>query len=294
VPERFLFHAMRRDARTAPLVVTHHVTLRKGTDYIEIRTEVENTIRDHRLRVLLPSGAAGATTYLADAAFDVVERPIALRADNARYRELEVETRPQQTWTAVYEGKRGLAVVATGLPESTVRDIPERPIALTLLRGFFKTVLTNGEEGGEILGHHEFRYLIAPLGEAPDAGRLCRLGQRLAAGVRMVQIEQRDLREQTADCPAERTLPSSHSFLSVGSSQAAVTSIRRQAGTEIGTIRMFNPTQTGMEVPVAFDGPVKEARLVDLAGRAGDPLNPDSVGARVLLKPKQIATVRLE
>jgi len=120
VPQRFRFHTMRRSEQLEPLIVTHHVTLRQASQVVEVRTEVENTIRDHRLRVLLPSGA-NAETYLADQAFDVVERPIALRADNARYKELEVETKPQQSWTAVHDEGRGLAVVATGLPESAVR-----------------------------------------------------------------------------------------------------------------------------------------------------------------------------
>ena len=57
---------------------------------------------DHRLRVLLPSGAQ-ADTYLADTPFDVVERPIALREDAHLYRELEVETKPQQSWSAVFD-----------------------------------------------------------------------------------------------------------------------------------------------------------------------------------------------
>lgn len=293
VPERFDFPALRRETRLTPLVVTHFVTLRKGSDHVEVRTEVQNTVRDHRLRVLLPSGATEAKTYLADAAFDVVERAIALRADNARYKELEVETRPQQTWTAVHHAKRGLAIVATGLPESTVRDVPERPIALTLLRGTMRTVFTNGEEGGQLLGHHEFRYLIVPLASAPDAGKLCRLGQRLAGGVRAVQIEQRDLREQAADNPTERTLPPSHGFMSVGAAQAVVTSVRRQTGTEAATIRLFNPTSGGLEVSLVLDRAPKRAQLVDLKGRPNGPVNVDAGVAKVAVKPKQIVTVRL-
>jgi len=293
VPEAFAFQTMRRDERLAPLVVTHHVTLRKGSDQVEVRTEIDNTVRDHRIRVLLPSGATTATTYLADAAFDVVERPIALRDDNARYKELEVETRPQQSWTAVFQKGRGLAVVSTGLLESTVRDIPERPIALTLLRGCRKTVFTNGQEGGQILGHHEFRYLIVPLSGAPDSGRLCRLGQRLAGGVRAVQIERRDLREQAVDGPTERTLPPSHGFLTVGSAEAVVTSIRRQEGPEVATVRAFNPTPSAIDLRLKPCGTIRSAQTVDLEGKGGQAIPCDDQGARLSVPPKRIVTVRL-
>jgi dipeptidase D len=63
--------------------------------------------------------------------------------------ELEVEMKPQQTWTAVYDARRGLAVIAPGQLESAVRDLTERPIALTLFRGTRRTVLTDGEPGGQ-------------------------------------------------------------------------------------------------------------------------------------------------
>ena len=111
LPAEFRFARMIRSEQMADLVIDSFITLRQGSDRIEVRTTVNNTVRDHRLRVLLPTGAH-AESYLADGAFDVVERPIALPGDNHRSRELAVETRPQQTWTAVADRRRGLAVVA--------------------------------------------------------------------------------------------------------------------------------------------------------------------------------------
>jgi alpha-mannosidase/mannosylglycerate hydrolase len=128
---------------------------------------VENHAGDHRLRVLFPSGAQ-TDTNLADSPFDVVERFIALRPDNHLYRELEVETRPQQSWTAVFDQERGLAVVGAGLMECAVRDLPERPLALTLFRATRRTVGTNGEPDGQMRGRLEFDYCIVPLRGEPD------------------------------------------------------------------------------------------------------------------------------
>ena len=94
---------MSRSAELVNLVIDSLITLRAGADRVEVETTVHNVALDHRLRVLFPSGAA-ADTYLSDTPFDVVERPIALRADNHLYRELEVETKPQMSWTAVFDG----------------------------------------------------------------------------------------------------------------------------------------------------------------------------------------------
>ncbi len=71
-------------------------------------------------------------------------------------------------WTAVFDNDRGLAVVSTGLLENCYRDIPERTLALTLLRSTRTTVGTNGEPNGLLIGTSRFRYWLMPLTEAPD------------------------------------------------------------------------------------------------------------------------------
>ncbi|GAG91980.1 unnamed protein product, partial [marine sediment metagenome] len=118
VPRQFTFdNTMVRTDELVDLVIESSVNLRPGASDIEIQTVVKNVAEDHRLRVLFPSNV-DADTYLADTPFDVVERPIALNSDNYLFRELEVETKPQQSWTAIFEEGRGLAVVSTGLLET--------------------------------------------------------------------------------------------------------------------------------------------------------------------------------
>ena len=111
MPADFDFKTMRRSDELIELSLDTLVSLRAGADTVEC--EVHNTVRDHRLRCLFPTNVA-AETYLSDSPFDVVERPIALNAGGHVYRELELETRPQQSWTAVAGPGRGLAVVSTG------------------------------------------------------------------------------------------------------------------------------------------------------------------------------------
>jgi len=85
LPAEFRFDTMTRSDALVEVTVDSRVTLRGGARHVEIETTVDNCASDHRLRVLFPSDAA-ADTYLADAAFDVVERPIPLRAVIASWR----------------------------------------------------------------------------------------------------------------------------------------------------------------------------------------------------------------
>ncbi len=290
VPQHFRFDRMCRSEQTAPLRITSYVTLRKGAEDVEIRTVVENTVRDHRLRVLLPTGAR-ADTCFADGAFDVIERPIALRADNATLKELDVETRPQYTWTAVCDAGaagRGLAVVSTGLPEAAVRDLPGRPIALTLLRSFRRTVFTSGEEGGQIQGTHEFVWRIVPLAGSVPRTRLCRLGQQLAAPPRAEQVESRDAATATP------SLPASHSFLRLTPGQAVITAIQRRRDSEGLVVRMFNPTDTAIEETLELPREIGAAEQTDLEGRPRAVLKPAGNQVTLSVGAKQVVTVRLE
>jgi alpha-mannosidase/mannosylglycerate hydrolase len=290
VPATFHFDDhMSRSEELAPLVIDSHVTLRAGAERVEVETTVHNVAEDHRLRVLFPSGARGAVAYLADTPFDVVERPIPLRADNHLYRELEVETRSQLTWSAVYDGERGLAVISSGLLESAVRDQPERPLALTLFRATRRTVFTDGEPNGQLPGDLHFRYWLAPLAAAPDRVALCRLGQQLAAGLRSAQLRPADvaLHRQAA------LLPPVASLLQVDG-PAVVTSARWIGGSL--EVRMFNPTAAAGEAHLYFGSELPFAALQEVDAESNPLAEAQAVagGASVVtLGAKQIKTLRI-
>lgn len=289
VPAEFRFDRMARSERFAELVIDSLVSLRPGQQHLDVQTTIENNIDDHRVRVLLPSGTK-TKTYLADTPFDVVKRPIALRSDNHEYRELEVETKPQQFWTAVHDLKHGLAVVADGgLLESAVRDLPGRPIALTLFRGFRRTVFTDGEPGGQMRGPLSFRYAIVPLAGAPDRIRLCELGLHLAAGLRTVQLRAADI----AIFRCAQAVPATAGFVRVAGS--AVISSLRQTGSVL-ELRLFNPTSRRITAKLILSSHIRRpthAERIDSEGNplAALPLNRDRLN--LSLRPKQIITVRL-
>jgi alpha-mannosidase/mannosylglycerate hydrolase len=288
VPRAFDFGD--RAARTEELVallIDSHVTLRAGAARVEVQTQVHNTACDHRLRVLFPTGA-DAATYRADTPFDVVERPIPLRADNHLYRELEVETSPQRSWTAVHGGGRGLAVVSTGLYETAVRDLRERPIALTLFRSTRRTVMTNGEPNGQLLGDLNFRFWLVPLAGAPDPVALSLLGQQIAAGLRTVQLRAADL----ALCARTAANPAAGSLLAVDG-PVVVTSVRWVS--DALELRAFNPTAAKAVATVRFGAGVHVVgvQLVDLESTPLETPRAVEDGACTYeWAPKQIRTLR--
>ena len=296
IPAAFDQAAGRRSEERTTLVVEHHVTLRHGSEHVEVETRIDNTARDHRVRVLFPSHAREATHWLADAAFDVVERSIALREDNHLYRELEVETKPMQTWMAVHGASHGLAVVTEGgLLEGTVRDLPERPLALTLFRSTRRTVFTEGEPGGQLLGPLKFRYAIVPLQGAPERVKLAMLARKLAGAVRIVTfLPEEEQVHRKADQVGE---PLSRSFLSVEGD--LVISSFRHVGDAL-ELRLFNPATKPAGATVTFGDdlrkgwPPQSSQAINFEGNAiGEAVSLVSGKLTVKLNPKQIASYRV-
>ncbi len=293
VPADFDRKQMRRSDDMVELRIISKLTLRRDSRALEIESTVHNHASDHRLRVLFPSGA-DADTVWSDTPFDAVERPIALRKDNHLYRELEVETRPQQSWSAVFDQQRGLAVIADGLMEASVCDRSDRPIALTLLRATERTVMTDGEPGGQVQGELRFKYQVQPIKAGTfNPARLTEMGQQLAAGCRAVALTEAEIRQHRRST----ALPLEASMLAL-SGDAVLTSLRRVNG-EVEA-RLFNPMQASSQVQInpggLLDGQRTPTRMqaVDLEGRLlNEAVVTSSVDIQHELPAKKILTLRL-
>jgi hypothetical protein len=293
LPAAFDWHAGRRADRRTPLAIESRITLRAGAGAIDIETRTCNTVDDHRLRVLFPTGAS-TDTWLADSVFDVVTRPVALRSENHLYREKELQTKPQQSWTAVGDERRGLAVVcAGGLLEAAVPDRPDRPIALTLYRSTRRTVMTDGEPGGQLHGRDLcFRYRIVPLAGAPDRPHLFREAADLAGGIRGIHFDPVDLARARKCIPESPAPPPGLLEVSGG----AVLTSARKAGHAIET-RLFNPNEEPVTARVAFHPSlgIQTAAPVDFESQpAHQPIiHPMGNGQfEIPIGPKKIVTLR--
>jgi alpha-mannosidase len=102
-----------------------------GLPALRIHVTGDNRAGDHRLRLRVATGLAGAST-LADAAFHPVERvPLAISPDEART-ERVVPTAPLHRWVARFAGELGATLFSDGLAE--YESLSDGAVAVTLLR----------------------------------------------------------------------------------------------------------------------------------------------------------------
>ncbi|MBK8989195.1 MAG: hypothetical protein IPM39_24550 [Chloroflexi bacterium] len=174
-----------RSSKTSPLTIISFVELAANAGHVEIKTAVHNCVKDHRLRVIFPSGIQ-TDHSLSGMPFDVARFPILEQTNHdvpaalhglmlaGRYT-TPVQTRPFQNFITLAGERRSLSIFSRGLSEYEI--IPEQNgIALTLLRGVGwlarPDLLTReGDVGPHIftpeaqcLGTQTFEYAIYPHG----------------------------------------------------------------------------------------------------------------------------------
>ncbi|WJH34031.1 hypothetical protein N6H14_29380 [Paenibacillus sp. CC-CFT747] len=133
LPRAITGDRLNRSADYVPFRVATYVTLASESKRIDVRTEWDNTVQDHRLRALFPLGSPAAVSH-AESHFDVVERPVAIDETGHGWPETFVPQKPQQGFVSVNAVGKGLTVANKGLPEFEVLDDGRTTVALTLLR----------------------------------------------------------------------------------------------------------------------------------------------------------------
>jgi len=275
VPEEFDFHLNQRSPQLSLFVVEHLVTLRKDAAHVEIETTVHNNVRDHRLRILCPTGFADAETFWSDTPFDAIARPVQL-ADTHADREIQVEMTPQQNWVATGDSKHGLALLAPGQYESAVLDQPDRPLCVTLLRSFRRAVFTDGNEGGQIQGVHRFSMALKPFAGPLPAADLFQVAQSIAAPACSVTTELPDLRHMTI-LPS-KTLDQPRIAGRVVLSSCCLSEAK------LWNFRVFNPADEPQTIRLTG---ARSWKIVNMRGEGGKPLTE----CAVTVLPRQILTL---
>ncbi|MFE6996916.1 hypothetical protein ACFVAE_13210 [Microbacterium sp. NPDC057659] len=119
----------RRTASTAPLVTETTVELRDGEDFLRVSIDYVNTVADHRLRVLVPTGAAGLEESRSTGQYGTTVRG---REAEGGWGEFPLPTYP--AYRSASAG--GVSVLVQKLTEYELvsRDGQEDALALTLSR----------------------------------------------------------------------------------------------------------------------------------------------------------------
>ena len=282
----------RRSDETKELVITSRVTLNKGARRVDIRTEVDNTIRNHRLRVAFPTGIE-AEHACASGHFIVDERPrVPVKNANGEYWP-EMQTLPTQHFVDLSAEGHGLAVLHTGMTEYEACDDENATVRMTLLRAMGNMIVTWWEavgvfpdqDGSQLQRRMIFDYALYPHAGDWAAGEV--YGQAEALNVPLAPF-QITAGVQTGAMPPET------GFYSVEPANLIVAAFKQAQDRDSCILRVFNPTKEEIDGTIRVGSSLKEAYLADLNETRISALElPDGRALRVTVAPRRIVTVEL-
>jgi alpha-mannosidase len=282
LPESYDWIQRRRADARREVSLTLDVTLRAGARTVECEARLDNTVKDHRLRVLFASGVAGEDCF-ASQAFTVTRRRRGADPATADWKEHDLPERDTQGIIGVDDERGGLAILAgEGLHEASVLADRAGTIALTLMRGFRKTVRTPSDGRSQLLRPLSFRWLIAPFSGKAQPARLWQELTAFHAGLRVHAV--RSDEASTAKWMAR---------LRDGS---AVLSALKPAEDGDGVIvRVFNPTDAAVSDQLLFTDRFASAVEVDHAEEAvaGAAPQPAGTALTLALPPQRIRSYRV-
>jgi alpha-mannosidase len=250
-----------RSNRTAPVRIVSDLFLSHDAGMLEIVTTVENRARDHRLRVLFPTGVRTDTVW-ADSQFCVVQR----RQKTYKTSDFTIEhpaaVAPMQRFVAASDQRRGLVILTDGLPEyELILDRP-RTIAVTLLRcvGLLagEDLLTRpgGKAGwhsetpdAQCQGTHTFRYAVLPLHTSWEES-LAEVNQASET----FHLPLLCVRRKDAALP-----PLRGSFCSIDNPRVVFSALKDAEEGEGIVLRCYNPSEKEERAAVRFSGAVRQA-----------------------------------
>jgi alpha-mannosidase len=290
------------------------ITLRKGQKWVDIATDVDNTVEDHYLQVAFPSGISADTAF-AQGQFDVLERAVKLPYSET-YREPPQSEQPMNSFIDISDGINGLAILNEGMKAYEATDQSQPELRLTLLRSFPLRICVTQEmtdysqidKSSQCLGKHKFHYAVMPHQGNWEKANLWNAAEQFNLPLVI---------GQTAPTP-KGTEPLQKSFLEISDPRIAVSAIKRSEDGSGWVVRLFNPASSsiktkfrlnGGHAPSSSSSPVERlqkemalsgtgkrpwatARIVNLEERPEKTLVLDSKGwCDIEITPKKILTL---
>jgi mannosylglycerate hydrolase len=294
VPTELAPDRKRRSSHQTALSMVTRISLTASGKMVEFDTIVENTVRDHRLRVRFTPGIKTKTS-IADSQFAVVERT--QKEYDLRQFTIEhpAKVAPMQRFAAVKDAHRAFVLMACGLPEYELLDDGRGTLALTLLRcvGLLSAGDLITRPGGKAGWHfetpdaqspgtHRFRYAVASMSAQEFDG-----GSAVMEACEQFHLPLHAItRKDTNELSLEGSLLSTSGNLTLSALKVA----------EDGSgaiIRLYNPTSRSVEDVIQFVPEVDRAWLAGMDEQVRTPIDVvQGHGVPLTVGPHGVVTVK--
>lgn len=241
-----------RSPTMVAIPITIIVSLKIKSPLVDIKVILNNTAKDHRLRILFPTNLKEAEYSFAEGQFDVLKRAIKL-PESEGWKEHPYPTNPMWNFVDVSDGAKGFSVINDGLIEYEVTDDEKRAIAITLIRGFGKFVYERPTPEAQCLGEHCYRFKIYPHeGYWYDTDIF---KQTAFHNVNLQAIQ---------SAPTQGILPPIRSFIDISPGSVVLSGIKQSEDKKFLILRLWNTLEQDDNMRIRTSFKIKKAALMTL------------------------------
>lgn len=277
---------------TKPVKILSKFTLGKDDKMLKVRTTIDNTVENHRLRVAFPTGI-NADYANAAGHFTVDSRPrINQPKEDGSYWP-EMQTLPMQSFVDINDENNGFALLNSSITEYEYANDTAGTVYLTLFRAMGNMIVTWWEavgefadqKGSQLLREMTFDYAIYPHKGDWQEGEVYTQAEQLNQSPITYQV--------TGN--GEGSLPLEKSFLSISNPHLIFSSLKQSEDNNAVSLRVFNPTKevqtglitTGFALIQAYKTDLKEDRQEQITVL-------ENTKVEIKVNPNEIYTLRLE
>jgi len=253
--------------------VSTTVTLKAHCKTVEFSTVIDNTPKDHRIRVLFPTEITG-DEYLASQAFCFVKRKRGVSSEGVNYREPESYEKNTSGIISVGDNENKFSFIGKeGIHEVGV--YPDGTISAVMFRGFSREFHQKNSQTAQLNKKLTFSYAVC----LDDTDLF---------------YVQKKIFEKPITYMCESQLKSVNSIISLENGNAEVSVIKPLESNSGWVIRIYNPTPTLSENTIRVNIPkasLYETNLEEIIGREIQ-LNNNS--ANICIEPWKIKTLLIK
>ena len=239
-----------RSDRYKPYPIVNTVTVRKGQPWVEVVTQVDNTVEDHYLRVSFPTGI-NTDEVQAQGQFDVLTRPVQV-PDASLFDEPPIFEYPMNSFIDMSDGQVGLALLNEGLKAYETHTDAEHTVSLVLIRGYPLRICVTQEmqdyshldKGTQCLGEQTFKYAIMPHAGDWAGGKIWQASEQFNLHLQAAQVGP----------TAHGNQPLTRSFLEFQEEGLHVSAVKHGESGTGWIVRVFNPLATSVQNAIRLNG----------------------------------------